>query len=524
MILTLSLILLAIFSYHQIFSMYFWQDDYTILYFAQSNKLFDYPYQAGTLLTRWLYSYFDLNTYAYFAVGLCLFILSTLLFRYFVFEITNNKWLSYLSGFVFASGYIGLDAMKMFVGTGIVTLPGLIGMLLVLIFQLKHLKTGIHKYMIVSLVSYVLTLEVAPHRHSALILVLIITELIFFHFKKSKKQKLFLNIGLYTGVAFLQLIIHPSKLILQYTTGTMGNLTADVFYQALNPNYWLNIFGSFGNLFIPSYFKDPLVVNLIISKLFPDHLLLLLPGVIGLFLSIAITQKKHWLRITMISILAIVILNKLSIDIVDKISIINGLQITVVLIAKILILTKSQKFFGLYFLVISFGSLLTFYLSKPDLVLPTYHRYLMTSAFIPGLSIIVLRKNKGLMIAVAFVLIFFNLVSTINSQRSFIKKYSIHARNIHEYLKNDLPTVEQKTLIQVNAVGKDLQFAVGDAFRVGTFPSEVSVAVNKKIDASQIFISESEDQTQAILSEHPDIVQKYVFEYDGVQMNLLKAF
>ncbi len=457
------LTLVALIAYWQTLKMYFWQDDYTIYYVASENKLFDYPYQVNTLFVKIASLFFGLNPEPYFVLAIILFVVSVFCVKFFVYTITSDSLVSFLAAAVFASGFIGQGAMKMFLGTGIVALPALSLFLLSLTCLIKYLKFSRKSWLTLSLICFFLTLEIAPHRHAtALIAILGVIAL----FLRRKRIKSLVLIGSpFAFLAYLELFVHPTKLIYSYPTGVMGNFSASLL-QNLKLSFIGNFFASFWNSIFPSLYLDRLTG---------------VPALLGVLL-------------TMLT-LYLIFSNKLK----------YGFA------AEVLLITTC-------------ASLLTFFISKPDTIFESDHRYLMTISYASAIIPIILVGKKGkksLAILFSAILMSLHLCAGITTQNEFVRDYSSHAKNIFSQLRDYVPEdTPDKVVIHLEATTKKLNLLAGDAFRVGTLPSEAALAVQLGVPIERVIISDRISELPDILKRNPDVRPEniYTFIYDGAKL------
>jgi len=451
---TLLLLAISIIAYGQTLFMYFLHDDYAVYYLFQQGKILGYPYQINSLLANAAISLFGLNSAAYFMLAIILFFIVSIIFKNFIYLLTKDRAISFICAALFASGYVGQRAIEMFLGNGIVTLPALTFFFLCLIGLIKYVNLQKNKWLLLSLLSFALTLEIAPHRHASFFIVNLGVLVLFLSRKRVKK--FFILAIMFGALTFVELFVHPTKLLLGYETGSSSNFIVSIL-STINSKNILNLFGSFWNSVYPVNNNSSPVTAGVILFLFIVSLLLL-----------KVPKYDRAVKIMLVLIL---------------------------------------------------GSLLTFFMAVPDLVLESEHRYLLTvsyaSAIIP-LTLISRSGKKMAAILIASAIILLRLSSGVISQREFVNSYSRHSKNIFSQIKTYIPIINSPVAIYIEGSTKALNFAVGDAFRVGVLPSEAAVAVHYKTSMENIILPESLSQMEEVFSKNKmSLNDIYTFIYDG---------
>jgi len=178
------ILLVVILAYGQTLRMYWWVDDWGLVYkmiFPQDAPnpsnfgagIFGqgaYRYNATPFI--FLYPIFGLSVSIYYALGLFQYFLAAALLYLFLKDITGKKLLGLLSGIVFASGYIGSFAMYR-LSNSYQLVETAIFLILTAWALIKHYQSGKVLFFWLSLLSYVTTLEFFFLRaHGVLIIVL----------------------------------------------------------------------------------------------------------------------------------------------------------------------------------------------------------------------------------------------------------------------------------------------------------------------------------------------------------------
>lgn len=452
------LVFIAVAAYGQSLMMYFWQDDYTIYYTAMQDKLFAYPYQVNTLLVKILIPFFGLSPVPYYALAIVLFLGVVFSTYYFLHVITQNTQIAFWGAAVTASGYIGQGAVLMFLGTGIAALPALIFFLLSLSFLIQHLHNKKLSWIIGSLVLFFLAIETAPHRHATA--VISVLGILILQLKRENLLKSAMIALPYMLVTIVELFAHPTKLMYYYETGTMGNVSPALL-ASLRPSHIGNLFGSFWNTIVPSSVVPlPATISAVCGLVFVTYAFLKL-------------RKGH-----------------------------------------------ANRSAGTILMITIFGSMLTFFLSKPDTLYESDHRYLLSVSYASSIiPILFWRKGKtnALAISLCIGVVLLHLSAGVISQYLFVHRYSIHARNIFTQLTNSVQVLDDReSYIHIEASTYDLNLWAGDALRVGTLPSETAVAVHFNTTIDDFWIVDTvKELPDSLRGKSVEPSQVYTYLYDG---------
>lgn len=164
----LLLIVIIFASYGQTLNMYFWVDDWGMAYKMQhldanipnfGPGIFgDGAYRYNVTPFIALYPFFGLNAYPYFLIGIFFYFLATLTVYLLMKELSDKKTVALVSAIIFASGYIGSDAMNHLNNSYQLVQTGGLSALVVW-FLIKYYQTNSKKYYIFSLLIYTAILE-----------------------------------------------------------------------------------------------------------------------------------------------------------------------------------------------------------------------------------------------------------------------------------------------------------------------------------------------------------------------------
>ncbi len=150
-------------SSFRVLLLYFWHDDFSVLYNAHSQVcLFDWPYDAYCPIFGFLYSLFSYNATPYFLIGFTL-LIAAALSLYFLAEVIFNKHIAIIMASLFSAGYISA-ANSLSAYSIITTNLSLFLLFLSLTLLIKFLKSGSIKQLFWSILLFALTINIFPAR------------------------------------------------------------------------------------------------------------------------------------------------------------------------------------------------------------------------------------------------------------------------------------------------------------------------------------------------------------------------
>lgn len=162
------LFLLVLVAYGQTLNMYFWVDDWGMAYKMRYPEA-DIPnfgpgifgngaYRYNVTPFILLYPLFGLNATIYFAIGLAFYFLATLAVYLLAKELSGKKLIGLISAAIFASGYIGSDAMYHLNNSYQLVHTAALSALTIWLL-VKHYQTDSIKYYFLALLLYATILE-----------------------------------------------------------------------------------------------------------------------------------------------------------------------------------------------------------------------------------------------------------------------------------------------------------------------------------------------------------------------------
>ncbi len=253
--------LICFLAYGQILGMYFFLEDYLILYSIQQPNAPDAGYGSGIFgrpfgyaVTPFIpfYYLFGLEPRGYYFVEIFLYFLASIGVYFFAKTLTNNRKTGFATALIFASGYVGSESLyRMAVGW-----QNLLAAFLLSItasFYYKYVKSSNLKIYFLALFLYLLTSEFAFYRAHGIILLILGIEVLF-------------NFKLLNSIVRMVPFVLSYYYFYVYSIGDFidqGSKTASflrVVFKEENYNFLLNPFKTLENLFVPDKFHLPFLV------------------------------------------------------------------------------------------------------------------------------------------------------------------------------------------------------------------------------------------------------------------------
>lgn len=542
-----SILIFSFLTQIDLFKMYFWLDSYTHLYRAQNNELSAYPYHYYSYFAKLLYLLFDLSYQWYALVAVTFFIVNAFIIYLILNQILKKKLFSFLATLVFSSGYIGHDSLIMFLGDGSVSIIGLTLTLITIYFFIKSIFSKNLFLLTSGFLAFIFAIEIAPSRTFGLVLISLFI-LTFGYIKNRLRLNflIFLSILLVLSIV-IQYILHPSSYFLKYPILENKLLDHTVIsskfsiLDSFSVVYLFNFFGSFGNLIIPSHLQNDLFYSNLIRSLNTNNLnfwLLTLPVLvlsIPIFLNFILAYRSaERIKFILVTILFSIIWGMNSLSLVDgelnQIYVLNG---GILFFNMILSLVFSRILFfpRLLGLISAISILMIFLISKPDIILESNHRYLLSASFIPSLLIsffipTYLPKSRSTVRSVIynfvillpiFLIIISHTYYSLQVKKMYTKGTLGNSQLILKRLTETIAKPEVKTIYYFEGRSKQLNIFLGESMRVGALPSEAVIAVHSKMPLSNVILAESYENILEILSTNRglslDNIHSYI--YDG---------
>lgn len=172
-----SLAIITTSVFHVVFSMQFWEDDYSILYDVQQNNSFYFPYQGLVGFYSIFYPHFGTNPLPWFLLGLLLLFISAIVFYWFVYKLFSNKLLAFMACLIYITSPVGIDGVLMIVTFPMIYFILTLFLLIMISMMLFYEKKKIIYYLI-SLTILGFSVGYFPHRFFFFGGVIILFELI----------------------------------------------------------------------------------------------------------------------------------------------------------------------------------------------------------------------------------------------------------------------------------------------------------------------------------------------------------
>ncbi len=466
-LIVLSYSVIVFLTYGFVGNLYFWRDDYVLLYRLQQGGLFHFPYQGWSLSYYPIYLFFKENPTVYFGASIILYILLCLVVYFFVFRVTKDYLIAYLSGLILASGYVGAEIMFMS-SVSVSSLIYMIGVILLLLLYQTYLqKKSFFLFFSIIIFYGALTLLFTQRAHS-LFPLLFFSDL-YFSSKFSLNLKIFRNSFLrlspYFLITFLIYILH----ILDFFGIERSNLGTSQIKDYLP---YLN-FSSLGTL----------VINL--SNF-------LIPSDLSSSTDPAILATAFILVI-----------------------------ISFFLFIKI---SPSLKKVIVFFVLLWIAGYINYYLVNPSTIHPSTQRYLLFG--LPFFAVIlaiylkilffsnkrILLKVMGFILAVA--LIYIHLMAGSQIKGELIKR-SVATKIFFADLKKEVPSLEGKTLFLFDTVADPVvQNLFWDILRTGVYSTESSLASFYKVKIDNIKIVDTYEELIKDKKSN-DFTKAYHFFYNS---------
>lgn len=556
----LILAISVLISYSQILKMYFWHDDYTILYYLQRGEFVWWPFHSLYILQKLFFSLFGLEPKGYFLVLIAMYILASWLLYYFAELLFKRKFIAFSIALVFSAGYIGQESMQSFFGFGFENLFGLNLFLAILIFLLNYARRKRLRWLILAIASFYFMMEFTIHRYVGIIVAVVASDLLFTFSEKRAKFNGFLTRTLiFSSIFITQLVVRPLYHLLgvlgvswaphgvAYTQNiseitSLGRLT-----EIIHPESLSNLIGSFWNLFLPSIQQGQLYFYLIRNLPHPINqfwfwlsaaplLTFILVTVITIFF---IRKDLKVAKMTIFTLIIFVFFifgwGQLILFFggypIDQISRFNGGIILAFLFIIYLWNIPAFKRLALFSITLIFAVLIPFFVFSPNQILPSYHNYLFSSSVTLGFilsffvskelidkSSVKLRKwSLFLFLFPVFVLTFSHLSAAIVSQKVLIDNEIKYAKSFYRSLTDKLPVINSRTIIYLEGETKEMGEVSGNLQRVGAMGSEAVFAVHYNTEMENIFLPTDTSEIKKILESHPDmsVNDVYSFVFDG---------
>ena len=450
------LVMLSLVSLHPVANMFFWRDDYTLLYKIQQHESALYPYQLVIPYFTPLYQWFGLEPRGYFVLGLLLYAVSSVAVFIFFRSITKTS-IAFFASLLYASGLVALENMIQITYADVV--PVFVTLLSLSQFYLvRFIQKGKAQFWAISIALFVLVLEFFPHRAHLVYLYILATDLLLVSCHSSRIQRI-----LTRQLPFLLLFL-GWYLIPRGANG--GGANPQIIVQSISilKNNGINAIINFTNLLLA-----PLDV--------------LWPSLIALSQHVKVT-----------------------------------IGIAVTLLSLILMRVSWRKYRDLarlhaysFFLVIA--GLVAYLLFNPDFVIAgisRYHTYTqlgfvlyIASGFflLRALSPKSIIKASITLLLGAYILA--SSAATLAYTTALNKNHSFPAKRFYQELKTFLPELQPNAFLYFDKTNK-LPYDSSEFTRVGRLSTEAAFAAMYATPMQYLRYTENFEDIAAFASEHPD--------------------
>lgn len=524
---SLLLMLLLLASYGQTLWMYFWRDDYSLLFKLQHPSEKAGHFGAG-LIGQGAYQYlavpyapvfylFGLNPFVYFLIGLLLYGIDVLAFYFFAKEVLHSKKASYISTLIFAAGYIAADGMFRIVNSWQNSI-GVLLALLTLLFFVKSLRGETAKNYLLALLFYIMSAELVTVRSHSLILALLGLDLIYTA-NKNWKNKL-------GGLIIRQLplwIVFRLWFLNENTYGAPGirqRLTSlfSGHFEELGP-----LLANSGNVLIPDVLQNKFLEFVLKLGGATDTDSQVWIATISIFIIFAglvfligyIWKIKQRFRI--LSIVAFLFIIVFNFFIYEKKpywfssaqTVISSLLFANLIVVSILLsigIWRKNKQLALgvtsgWILVLT--QVAGYYAQYPDAVFSTTHRYFAyamigyslfwgaaTSVFAEKFV-----KTRYMSLIPAGVVVLTGLFLNITHQKQFLTNVSLPSKQFYSSLINSVPNIQKGAAFYFDVADNSVYAQrFNEFFSVGSMPESTALAVYYGVDRYDVYFLTNYDE------------------------------
>lgn len=447
----ISYALIVFFAYGFVKDLYFWRDDFALLYRLQQGGLFDFPYQGWSLIYYPIYLFFKDTAQAYFISSLVVYLLLCVVTCFFVLKLTGDKSLGFLSGLILSSGYIGAEIMFM----SSVSMSSIVYLLMTIILLLLHklyIDRGLVKIFLLNLMIFTVIIILFSQRAHTLFLLLFVFD---YFYKKSVIRSLLrilpmgmITIGVYLFYSIQSVEKDNVRLLITYLSN-------------FHINYTLDFLTNISHYLFPEF-------NIYTSSILGLSILIFIIW----FFRLSSVKPKY--RKFGILVLSLWIFSYLNYHLSTPLAIHNPSQ--------------RYLFFGYPFFSILLGLIIKniFFIDK---------RYFL--------------KIMGSLLVI---LILFSHVQQLSPQKEEILQRALQTKNFFSELKLAIPILTDKSLFYFDLVDdSSTEVEFWDILRVGIYSTEASLASFYNVKIEDIKIVDNYDE---YLKEKGHFKNSYHFFYN----------
>ena len=283
----ITYLLVTLFSYGYIKELYFYSEDFVDIYHFLFGGNQPFPYHGIKYLLYPLYLIFGTQPSGYFLVTFVLYTILAFLLEFVIWIYSKNKLLAFISGLIFATGYIGSNTMSM-VEMAIPEIIYLISLLGILFFYKRYIDSHSLKSWSITFFTYSFLLLFISQRAHSLIFIIFITDIFLTWNPKGKLllENIFNSIkrilpfiitfvGIYLGLPFL------------LSSRGIGNYIGTVWiwqsYRVLSFDSYLVFLSDLGNYLVPSFYQEK-IIELLQKLSYNLSVLIIISTLGGLFI------------------------------------------------------------------------------------------------------------------------------------------------------------------------------------------------------------------------------------------------
>lgn len=474
---------LVFLSYGQTLNMYFWVDDWGMAYKMQHPDanipnfgpgIFgDGAYRYNVTPFIMLYPLFGLNAYPYFALGLIFYFLASLVVYLLAKELSGKKSTGFISALIFASGYIGSDAMNHLNNSYQLVQTGILSALTVWLL-IKHYQTDSKKYYLLAVLLYTAILEFWFLRSHGVFLLILSTSVLAVVFYKKLFLQTFLKAMPFFFIWFYMFFLDP-RTSKKYDGVGRGDFLPNTINLVFEEKH-IELFNNFLITLSSVVFPDEILFSIyrfISSKTDTGYIPLALPLLTAFFFLCLLSVKlklsiKALITATTVLIAFFVYLvwSSLQSSAVwnpdpKQLFVSSWFGSFLVILGALYFLPILRKrlfliYFGLAWIV---SNVITYFIYSPTTNLASNTRYLIP-AFIGACllfgNILSVFSRKHFLLALIPVFIYCSLLISLTKERAtyIVKNISIPAREDLMTIKKSIEGVNKDTVFYVEAASE----------------------------------------------------------------------
>ncbi|MBX4205648.1 discoidin domain-containing protein [Candidatus Microgenomates bacterium] len=524
-------LIIVLISYGQTLRMYFWQDDFALIFklLHQAEPMGSFgsgiigegPYKY--LVTPFV-PFFPLlgkEPFGYFLIGFLSYLLVILVFYLFTKQLFKDKKSAYISTLIFASGYIGSEIMFRIINSWQTNI-GLILALSSLTFFTRVVNEKNRKVIpyIISFLLFWSATEFIFIRSHSLVLPFLVIDVIFslIPFSLKKIPTLILR-----QIPFWY--IFYTKYLVSVPAG--GSSFSIIIKSILSGKIEIltGLIATVGNAFIPDFYQSK-IISLFPSKY--NFVILFIFVLSGLLILKVLKSKLKMKIIFLVLMLFAFFLNKYFLgknlfwyrDSHSLVSGAVGMYMSIITLVTSILVWKKEKILSVGLIigyVIIVSQVFGYFIQYPNAIFITTHRYLSYASigyaiFFASL-ILILWKNKIGPILLTF-LIISNLVLGLTYQLRLVRDRSESTRQFYKSLLNFTPKIRKDAIFYFdikNDSYRQTQFR--DFFSVGSMPDSTALAMWYGVDRDEIKLTTDYDEFLFYLSKTKDVNNVYTYYY-----------